>query len=853
MSLVSRASLLKVIASVDTQAEKLVAAALHFEQTGQSGENTVDSVTLASGNDDGELLQVVHESKFGAKLWALESIINYANDRVEPIHRTISVHPSVDTLPPPLESTTSFSAGQLQNAWDTLLRHPRSGIQIDVKKAVRALATQNISHGLPRRSRWQLRQRVVLLEDQAPHLTPVRVDIEHVRQSLIQLLGNEQTDSYCSVDGPFGEWLDGDNIPLQWDSLAPPALVVVVSDFGAVGKRQIDKAWGEFLHLIQSRGVNFQLLSICAIKSSSLGPYCLDRVATNESCVENLLAALSQALWAEPEQLRRLRVAVGASLADMLTVFQHRDVMRQGDCVTLKSDSLIRRLKQFSQMPDELRARVDAVVKDWQLSLPESWHEAEALQRRALQKPDPQAFERLHRLAVTAKGDIAQGEESVAVAAMLSMLPMVDAITPNLEYEQWGELLQAFQTVAARYGRKLPLGAVFEEPATRSYSLRQKGNTLELADSSSPSTLLAVSDLAMCLETRTLLVDSSIPDGGEINIIDRGRQYQLMRRERPAWADRFWRDSDGAIHAAHPHGVEFQLRYTEGKNTKAVWRPVNMAQYWPWASETGVDDYGLWADLTIGDETLRMRWIQPGKFMMGDTGQHHQVTLSQGYWLAETTCTRAIWLAGETIGLISAITDKFSAQRQRELPKGDISWDDCRQWIDALNEKVPGFNARFPTEAEWEYACRAGTTSPYWWGDEFDEKFANSSMPSAEALYPANPWGLKSMSGNMGEWCSDWYGKYPNEAVTDPSGPPDGQWRVLRGGNWIFVPHDLRSANRDRSVPDNRDRSIGFRLAGGGAPRNQPEWAATADRAQRSSAPVGRRGPRREATLGDRR
>ena len=135
-------------------------------------------------------------------------------------------------------------------------------------------------------------------------------------------------------------------------------------------------------------------------------------------------------------------------------------------------------------------------------------------------------------------------------------------------------------------------------------------------------------------------------------------------------------------------------------------------------------------------------------------------------------------------------------------------------------EKSAGRVYRLPTEADWEYACRAGSKTAYSFGESskslgdyawFDGNRNNQTHPVGEKK--ANAWGLYDMHGNVWEWCSDWYGEYPKGAVSDPRGPKEGSRRVVRGGGWCYEAADCRSADRRGSYPFNRSHDLGFRLA----------------------------------------
>jgi len=157
-----------------------------------------------------------------------------------------------------------------------------------------------------------------------------------------------------------------------------------------------------------------------------------------------------------------------------------------------------------------------------------------------------------------------------------------------------------------------------------------------------------------------------------------------------------------------------------------------------------------------------------------------------------------------------------------------VSWDDVQTFIAEMGRRLPGLPVRLPTEAEWEYACRAGTTTPFSLGNNLTPDLVNydGNYPYAggeKGLYrqktvpvaslPANPWGLYEMHGNVWEWCADWYGAYPTEPQVNPQGPQTGDDRVLRGGSWSSYGRFVRSADRSGDEPGDRYLNIGFRLA----------------------------------------
>ncbi len=214
-----------------------------------------------------------------------------------------------------------------------------------------------------------------------------------------------------------------------------------------------------------------------------------------------------------------------------------------------------------------------------------------------------------------------------------------------------------------------------------------------------------------------------------------------------------------------------------------------------------------------GGVKLEMVWIEPGSFMMGspEDETQHRVTLTKGYWLGKYEVTQAQW---EAVMGRGNIPSKFKGP---DLPVESVSWDDCKGFVQKLNAKLgsEGGGFRLPTEAEWEYACRAGTTGGYagvlgdlgW----YDGNSGSTPHPVGEKR--ANAWGIYDMHGNVWEWCEDWRGDYPSGSVTDPTGPSTGSNRVCRGGSWCCVATYCRSARRYWLEPGDRDDALGFRLA----------------------------------------
>jgi formylglycine-generating enzyme required for sulfatase activity len=251
----------------------------------------------------------------------------------------------------------------------------------------------------------------------------------------------------------------------------------------------------------------------------------------------------------------------------------------------------------------------------------------------------------------------------------------------------------------------------------------------------------------------------------------------------------------------------------------------------PWASNWDEDQYGLIMGFTYKGIRQDFRWIEPGTFLMGspadepgrwDWETRHEVTLTEGFWIADTVVTQALWEV--------FMGNNPSHFKGANRPVENVSWEDAQSFINTLNSMKPALNLCLPSEAQWEYACRAGTTTPFYLGKQITPEMVNydghypyhngktgkyREQTVEVKSFPPNDWGLYQMHGNVWEWCQDWCSGYPAQPVVDPQGSPSGVYRVLRGGSWPNDGKHCRSAFRSYDDPANRSNLIGFRLARG--------------------------------------
>ena len=225
---------------------------------------------------------------------------------------------------------------------------------------------------------------------------------------------------------------------------------------------------------------------------------------------------------------------------------------------------------------------------------------------------------------------------------------------------------------------------------------------------------------------------------------------------------------------------------------------------------------------------ITMILIPAGEFMMGspegekereDDERLHRVTITKPFWMSKCEVTQEQWQ-----GVMGSNPSEY---RGAIKPVQGVSWNDIQDFFAKANGGSGRGRFTLPTEAQWEYACRAGTATPFYVGETISTDQANYNGNAAYGngrkgvwrgkimpvgSLPANAWGLHDMPGNVWEWCWDWYGEYTAGPQTDPVGPADGRLRVLRGGSFVIHPTYCRSAARLRCLPSNTPGLFGFRL-----------------------------------------
>jgi len=305
------------------------------------------------------------------------------------------------------------------------------------------------------------------------------------------------------------------------------------------------------------------------------------------------------------------------------------------------------------------------------------------------------------------------------------------------------------------------------------------------------------------------------------------------------------------------HGLSIALEGEQGLELRTDRCTIGIRPWYreSWVKAAGRDRFGLWADADIKGVVQRFRWIPPGRFLMGspvdemgrfaDEGPQHWVTWTEGRWFADTLVTQALWKAVRRTNPSHFQSDERSTD---DRPVEKLSWLKCAVFAEDIDMLLP-------SEAEWEYACRGGTTTATWAGDlvilghrnapvldpiawyggnsgvdfDLDEKgydaakwnykqheFARGGTRAVRQKEP-NPFGLYDMLGNVHEWCRDVHHSYTKDSVANPDPVSavehTGADRIIRGGDWFSYATHVRAAYRGAYYPMHREDYVGFRLA----------------------------------------
>jgi len=746
---------------------------------------------------------------------------------------------------------------------------------IDFKRLAEGVARGIAIRQLPRLSRLAWPNPLTVILDFSDRLTPYWDDWHELRKNLqtrlhqqihfFRLQGVPQKPLQQLIEGkPGGRFID-------WPDLRAGSTLLLVSDMGMVDPAHPwpGVCWQNKLDDYRRLGVRVVILApvsarhlqpslVNAAQTVRLSPDSTLRtiprmrsvmespfrsIKEDYSGCKTLMAMLSVATRAEPALLRDLRRCLpdeghDAGLEGEVWCHQHLDTSSIACAISPYAVNEWREV--FQQLPNALQQRTLDCIRDWHAQLPQAIHHEETLVWCHLTNNQDDAAEATHINRARAFFQRVTNSLQEKVPASVNQDARALQIQLADRHLQWVSPLLASKE---RYIEYLSVAVIEADTKRTAHTLPEGINPIAWLMTLSVQTPQKLK-LIQQADCRLSLSVEFTPETAELGVspladleLDRSAilwswgEHELSGTYQ-TW---FWQTAPQDNPLVLPPLLTLQNESVKIPSVLSIYNGQQHLRFErlakpSWATGMGQDNYGLYADLALHGITQRFRWINPGTFMMGssndeperlDNELQHRVTLTQGYWLADSACTQALWLAvtGEN-------PSRFKDNSNN--PVENVSWDDVQAFILRLNQSQPGLLARLPSEAEWEYACRAGTVTPFSFGGNIttEQVNYNGNYPYAGAAkgeyrektlpvksLSANPWGLYEMHGNVLEWCADWYGDYEPTAAIDPTGPKDGSFRVLRGGSWIHYARSSRSAYRYRYDPDERLDDFGFRLA----------------------------------------
>ncbi len=720
--------------------------------------------------------------------------------------------------------TALLTSDRLRRMIELHLTADTRSTRLDIKTLVNRQAGLLNIEPLPRLTRQAAGVTYAVVIDAIPQLRP---DLAQLKSMFNELPGLLQPKEVWAVD-QFGLWSSSNRNELHEQLPAVGAdQLLVVADFRSPSlslQQALDRftAYDKVHHLSVAAKAGMYLGSALPLVSDALA-------------VNHLLSLLYPVHHFPRYLLRDLRLELQASSAAEIDFWKHNDVQPHNSVLYDNGSVVSSRRQHFDTLNawlEDDNLRVSALISNILLRLTENvdqYHEA------VLNFP-PQAL-----------------DESLIESAQLHFAGMAKALASeshdiNLKYKLSAVILGVSDRLVVE-----PSGLLTDAiDAAQRFRVRVEGNIGVLTGKPQAwmEGVLQAASIVQAQDGMCMVRSSSKHKGKLADLEIKGDSVVLEKASGRQWlvADEVFSDRQFIIHSANEqlrcerndsdryHWAECLEQNTSGLTLKtsqglhinypsrATGQPhpqfdTSEAPAWLKHAELSVDGFGLSATLILFDTEQILRWIPPGRFMMGspddeegrfDSETHHEVLLTKGYWLSYVPCTQNLWTA--------VMGNNPSRFKGIDLPVESVSWEMAKEFLDKLNSQYPDLNLCLPTEAQWEYACRAGAQTTYSYGPQADKSRMNfddnENRTTQNLKYSPNQWGIYDMHGNVFEWCSDWYGEYEhNEFVVNPTGPADGGHRVLRGGSWIYNARFCRSACRDFIGPSGRFNGVGFRFA----------------------------------------
>ncbi len=707
----------------------------------------------------------------------------------------------------------------------------QTGSSYDWQRIVEQLGEGQLLKELPKLPRPGLGTQMQVIVDRSQRLTPYWYDQDYICTALDKLFPNYALDYLSYRDGELLPKRSSNANQSRTYSMPPEgSLVLILGDLGGLAKEEAVRRTWEQLGC-RLRAANCRTLALLPDLASNLTPQLsryfdlllwqhrgqhqqqpFDRL---EQQAEHLLCLLSPALRIEPGLLRSVRMSVGFNAGAESLFWQHPALIsKHSVAATLDPKSANQLRTQFTLEKDEVQGKTLTCIREWRNK-----------QQREIW------FEELLGLS-TATRNVLPVPKEYELACRF--------------FEQFSQRGRGLAPTVVSTSQVAWFSRTTQRLPDATWSDDEIGPMLQKLDD-----YLHNSDHDY--QPDHLFDPSNIPPGnksiGEVLVQQHGGlltfQQTMLGTEQTGIP---------LVHLQSQNGL---LRIEIGDNKQFQPDRLQLFKQVPsWVEQCGRDAFGPWLSFSvpvsaIESVTQRLRWIVPGKFKMGsprdesgrfgDEGPQHQVAITEGYWLFDTPCTQALWEA--------VMGENPSYFKSPTRPVERVSWKDCQQFLQRLNERIPGLKLGLPSEAQWEYACRAESeTATYagaleivgdrnapaldpiaWYGGnsgiDFELENGYDSTDWKEKQYEhtkagthpvgqkqPNQWGLYDMLGNVDEWCKDGKRDYTNNDERDPLGP-EGGGRVIRGGSWYSNARGTRCACRGANGPDSHYSLLGFRCS----------------------------------------
>ena len=675
----------------------------------------------------------------------------------------------------------------------------------------------------------------------------------------------------------------------QWKPLDNTAEVLILSDMGQLTNENsnIRQSWLRFLQHLYQQGIkpialspvpqSYQCLKLKRLVRQVLwksnGPLTVNPLLTKkentDQDVNRVLDLLSITTHIEPELLRETVQLLGLESGIEALVSNHPDVQWGYTAIAIKADKKEGYQKAFSNESLAIQRKIIYCIRKHHSNQFKGVWAEELINFNSISGVDSSEWQDeidlakgfMKRLAKTTYANQNQTLTSYGHRHLSRISRQSKAENKDYTSVIYGVIeqdnIRAGKPIPPEYDAGVIQAITADKSENYHLVLKQEGEDIwlrkvrydspnnlldigvELAEFDCGSSLLTYNDneksISISLSEKDAFKLPVLQDehGFKAFQLDTGTENRSFKPvEKPSWASEI-KYQGNALHAkVLLNGSSFTMTYEiDDRNIySAEWRQALISdQLLDDIVSLDTDEYGLYADLRLFSISQRFRYIEPGSFMMGspeyetdqsnDEAQHH-VTLTQGYWLADTCTTQQLWQA--------VMGENPSAFQREEGPVDSVSWLDCWQFIQIVKDAYPFLRASLPTEAQWEYACRAGTHTPFSFGETItsdqvnfsDRKNKRKSGTVGVKTKPLNPWGLYGMHGNVWEWCQDKGLRVYRLEVTDPGLDWFQQYddnvkelHPLRGGSWNDKKAYCRASERDCHGASYISPFIGFRLS----------------------------------------